>query len=282
MKIVHSISEMQSTIIALKRVGKTVGVVPTMGALHEGHLALLDEAKSKADISIVTLFVNPTQFGEGEDLDKYPRTLEQDCKLAEQRGADYLFAPLVADMYPTNYDTTVTCGGITTRLEGASRPGHFDGVTTVVLKLFNITQPDIAVFGQKDAQQVLVLSKMVRELNYPVELVIHPIVREDDGIAMSSRNLYLTPNERSEAVKISAALKAAKTLFDSGERNSKTVSDLVLSQYSLAKTLKNEYVAITDSECENIEGDIAGGALLSVVCRCTESGTRLIDNIFLG
>lgn len=257
-------------------------VVPTMGALHDGHLSLVRKARKLGDIVVVTLFVNPTQFGPNEDLDKYPRTFDDDCRGAEDAGADYLFAPTVKEVYPDNYDATVQCGGITTRLEGASRPGHFDGVTTIVLKLFNMTVADKAVFGQKDAQQVLVIKKMVRDLNVPIEIVVAPTRREESGLAMSSRNRYLTEAEKLEAAALSKGLFNAIYEYEEGERSVDRIKEKVLTFYKQFPLLSIEYVAITDRECRAIEGEIITGALLSLACRTTETNTRLIDNVILG
>jgi pantoate--beta-alanine ligase len=282
MIVINNPKEMQAVAINHKKDGKTVAVVPTMGALHKGHLLLVKRAKELADIVIVTIFVNPTQFGKNEDFGKYPRTLKADCSLAKEYGANYVFAPSADDIYPQNYDTTISCGGITSRLEGAARPGHFDGVTTIVLKLFNITQAEIAIFGQKDAQQSLVISKMCRELNLPITLDIFPIVREDDGLAMSSRNRYLTIKEREDVVYINRALKEAETLYNSGERDVKLIKKMVSNIYNKVNYFTTEYIAITDLECINIDKTITDGALLSVVCRTTDTNTRLLDNIILG
>ncbi len=281
MKIIHSPQELQKSILNLKYSGKKIGCVPTMGALHEGHLSLIDGLRDRVDIIVLTIFVNPIQFGEGEDLDLYPRTLKRDCALAKERGVDFVFAPTASDMYPANYGTTITCGGITNRLEGAARPNHFDGVTTVVAKLFHITQPDYAIFGQKDAQQVLVIQKMVRELNMPINIVVHPIVREADGLAMSSRNSYLSESERAEVSSLYKGLLVGEFAFLGGEILSDTIKKTIEKEYEICDFFKLEYLAITDTECLPLER-VSQGALLSVVCRTTESNTRLIDNIILG
>lgn len=281
MEIIHSPEEVQKKILAYRAEGKTIGFVPTMGALHEGHMSLVQKARPDCDILVMSIFVNPMQFGPSEDLDKYPRTLDADSKLAERDGVDIIFAPSPNQMYPDGYSSTVSCGGITERLEGAARPGHFDGVTTVVLKLFNITLPHFSVFGQKDAQQALVIKKMVRELNVPVEVVVAPTVREEDGLAMSSRNTYLTAEERAEVYKISKGLQDALTRFQQGERNAEVIRKSVEDLYKRAENFTTEYVALTNSECEDLADIVVNESLLSVVCRTNSSGTRLIDNVIL-
>lgn len=282
MKIVKDAEVLQKKLLAHKAKGERIAVVPTMGALHEGHLSLIKKARTEGDIVVVTLFVNPTQFGPNEDLDKYPRTFESDCEGAESCGADYLFAPMVTSVYPEQFDTVVHCGGVTSRLEGASRPGHFDGVTTIVLKLFNMTVADVAVFGQKDAQQVLVIKKMVRDLNVPVNIIVAPTVREESGLAMSSRNRYLTKAEKVEAAALSQGLFRAKDDFDRGENRVSVLRDTLEAYYAKHPLLKIEYIAVTDRECIAIDGDITNGALLSLACRTKDSQTRLIDNVILG
>lgn len=282
MKTVTTPQELQKHLIKLKRDGKSVAAVPTMGALHEGHLALVSKAKELADVVVVSIFVNPIQFNESSDFDSYPRTFDVDCELAQEKGADFVYAPTVDSMYPQGFDTTVSCGGITSELEGAARPGHFDGVTTVVLKLFSAMLPDVAVFGQKDAQQLLVISKMVRDLNLPVAIVAHPTVREEDGLAQSSRNRLLTAPEREDVVKISQGLFAAQKSYEAGETKSDVLVTLVRDVYSTAQRFSVEYIALTNRACQPVTTVPQEGALLSVACRCRESGVRLIDNVALG
>lgn len=282
MKCIHSVQSMQEYLIPYKNAGKKIVVIPTMGALHEGHLRLIDHAKEKGDIVVVTLFVNPLQFGMGEDFDTYPRTLESDTLAAKNRGADLLFAPTASAMYPEEYCTTVSCGKITDFLEGAVRPNHFDGVTTVVLKLFNISLADYAIFGQKDAQQVLVIKKMVRDLNVPISILVHPTVRESDGLAMSSRNAYLTPRERAEVPAIAVGLIQVQECYDAGERDPLILKTALAQYYAQYTAFTIEYIAITDYQCISLEAPITQGALLSIACRTTESNTRLIDNTILG
>ena len=219
MRLIESLDEMKSLTRELHSLGKTIGFVPTMGYLHEGHLTLMREAKMKTGFVVTSIFVNPLQFGVGEDFAEYPRDLTRDINLAEEAGVDIVFAPKVKDMYPNGYSTFIDVENLTDKLCGKSRPGHFRGVTTVVAKLFNIVQPDIAFFGQKDAQQVLVLQKMVQDLNMNLDIDVVPIVREQDGLAMSSRNVYLNPDERQAALSLSKSLKKAAELVKAGERD---------------------------------------------------------------
>lgn len=282
MELIHSPIELQKRMIKARENGQRIGCVPTMGALHEGHISLACSIRDRVDILVMTIFVNPLQFAPSEDLDKYPRTLEADCQKAENSGVDIVFAPSPRDMYPSGFASTVSCGEITTYLEGAARPGHFDGVTTVVLKLFNLVQPHIAVFGQKDAQQSLVIQRMITDLNIPIEMIVHPTVRESDGLAMSSRNTYLTREERVDAPRINRGLVAAKNLYEKGERNSDSLRLAVAEIYKESNQFTPEYISLADQFCIECEGTITGKVLLSVVCRCNSSQTRLIDNIFLG
>jgi pantoate--beta-alanine ligase len=219
MRVIETIEEMRTFVSAARTAGKTIALVPTMGALHEGHLTLMRQAKAQCDVVIISIFVNPTQFGPQEDFSCYPRNLAGDSQKASQVGVDAIFHPTVAEMYPNGYSSYVAVEGITDKLCGLSRPGHFRGVTTVVSKLFNIVQPDKAFFGQKDAQQILVINRMVRDLNMNVQLEMVPIVREDDGLAMSSRNRYLSAQERDAALVLSQSLLLAQRLVHEGERD---------------------------------------------------------------
>lgn len=279
MKVISDAKTLQETIAEEKKRGKNVVLVPTMGALHEGHLKLIDRAKTLGGLVVVSIFVNPTQFGANEDYEKYPREIESDCKKCESRGADFIFAPSVENMYPKGFDTKINCGRISTVLEGAARPGHFDGVCAVVLKLFNISLADFAIFGQKDAQQVMVIKQMVRDLNIPITIDVHPIVREADGLAKSSRNVYLTESERAEVRMIYDGLvKASK--FAEAEKNSKRIKEFLHKYYSAAKYFSVEYIAITDFSAREIEDEIfQEDILISLAVRTTQSKTRLIDNI---
>ncbi|GAE89106.1 pantoate-beta-alanine ligase [Acetivibrio straminisolvens JCM 21531] len=213
MRVIETISDLKAIVRTQKSMGRTIGFVPTMGYLHEGHLSLVNMSLQNNDYTIMSIFVNPTQFGPNEDFDRYPRDMERDLKLAESAGVDVVFAPSVKEMYPDGYNTYVNVEGITEVLCGKSRPGHFRGVTTIVAKLFNIVEPHRAYFGQKDAQQVAVIKKMVRDLNMNIEIITCPIVREEDGLAMSSRNVYLSPEERKSALILSKSLMESEELI---------------------------------------------------------------------
>jgi len=283
MKLIKSISEMKEYSSALKKDGKSIALVPTMGALHAGHLSLLTCARERCDISIMSIFVNPTQFGPKEDFAKYPRDLDKDRVLAESAGCGCVFAPSAAEMYPGGYGTYVDVGPIGDTLCGASRPGHFRGVATVVLKLFNIVSPDAAVFGAKDAQQVAVIKRVTEDLNLSVRIITAPIVRDPDGLAMSSRNAYLTPAERTQAANISKALSEAQKQFDAGERSAERIKERVVSIINGGGGLiKTEYAEIVDPVSLRPLANIEGAALIAVACRTSESGTRLIDNAAVG
>jgi pantoate--beta-alanine ligase len=281
MKIVKSIAEMKEYSSALKKEGKSVALVPTMGALHAGHLSLLGIARGLCDMSVMSVFVNPTQFGPTEDFNKYPRDLDKDCALAESAGCGCVFAPSADEMYPAGYGTYVNVGPVGDTLCGAARPGHFRGVATVVLKLFNIVTPDAAVFGAKDAQQAAVIKHAVSDLNLPVRIVTAPIIREPDGLAMSSRNAYLTPAERVQAVNISKSLFEAKTLFDKGERSAERIKERIVSTMD-GGLIKTEYAEIVDPVTLHPLVNIERTALIAAACRTLESKTRLIDNIVVG
>ena len=282
MKLCKTVAELREEITLAKTAGKTIGLVPTMGALHEGHASLIKAAAMENELVVVSVFVNPTQFGPNEDLDAYPRTLEADCKLAESMGADIVFAPSPVEMYPSEDMTWVeVTGDITKVLCGRTRPIHFRGVTTVVSKLFNLTQPDHAYFGQKDAQQAEVLKRMVKDLFFNVKLRIMPIVREADGLAKSSRNTYLSKAERAAAVFLSSSLETAQTLFDAGERDSKKLVE------GVKKLIGDEPMADIDYvEMYVLPGLkpvpevlITGQYLLAVAVKF--GSTRLIDNVIL-
>ncbi len=258
--------------------GQKLGFVPTMGALHAGHISLMELAKSRADVTIASIFVNPLQFGPNEDLAKYPRPIEKDLALLEAAGVDALFLPGVADLYPEGASTFVTEESVSGPMCGAVRPGHFRGVTTVVLKLFNIVQPDLAVFGQKDAQQCAVLERMVRDLAVPVEMVRGPIVREADGLALSSRNVYLSPEDRAAAPLIHASLQAAKAAFTAGERDAKTLAAIGRAVLGRDPRFTVQYWDVRHPQSlAAIETIAADGALFAVAAYL--GTTRLIDNI---
>jgi pantoate--beta-alanine ligase len=253
-----------------------------MGALHEGHLSLVRIAAAESDVRVVSIFVNPVQFGPREDLAKYPRPFERDCSLAEQAGCDLLFAPDKPDMYPRHYSTYVNVEEITEGLCGASRPGHFRGVATVVLKFFNIVSPTCAVFGQKDAQQALLIKRMVDDLNLAVKIIVAPTFRESDGLAMSSRNVYLSAEERSAAPLIYQGLQALRRRFDEGERNVDRLRQAALSLYDKARLFRLEYFEAVDTVTVKPVLEVGERALVALACRTTQSGTRLIDNVILG
>ncbi|MBL0174552.1 MAG: pantoate--beta-alanine ligase [Ignavibacteria bacterium] len=278
MNTVHDIREMQRLADAHRAAGRRIGFVPTMGFLHDGHLSLITAAKAQCDVVVVSIFVNPTQFGAGEDLDRYPRDLARDAALAERAGCDTLFVPEEGAMYPPGYGTAVDCNGVASTLEGASRPGHFRGVTTVVAKLFNIVKPHVAVFGQKDAQQALILKKMSEELNFDVDLQIAPTVRESDGLAMSSRNAYLDASDRAAALSISRGLREAEAQYRNGERSADTLRRTVEHEMRLAG-LTIDYVALVDARTLEEMEMLERPALLAVAARA--GSTRLIDNVVL-
>jgi pantoate--beta-alanine ligase len=278
MQIVKTVSEIRTIIKEQKKQGKKVGLVPTMGYLHDGHLSLMTEAKKSTDYVVVSIFVNPTQFGPNEDLATYPRDLTRDAALCEGVGVDLIFAPEVDEMYPVGYSTYVDCeGSITKQLCGASRPSHFKGVTSVVAKLFNIVMPDVAFFGQKDAQQVAVIEKMVRELDFYITIKACPIVRESDGLAMSSRNLYLNSEERQAALVLSKALNHAKKAIDTGVTSTETLKDDMRRIIESSPHAVIDYVQIVDSR--TLEGiDVLSDDFL-VALAVKIGKTRLIDNI---
>lgn len=274
-----TVSEMQVVLGKARASGKSLGLVPTMGALHDGHLSLVSEARANNDVVVVSVFVNPTQFGPTEDLARYPRDLEKDRELAQAAGADLIFCPSEEEMYLKNHCTWVEVEGLTEGLCGASRPGHFRGVCTVVNKLFNICRPDRAYFGQKDAQQLAVIRRMVRDLNMGIEIVACPIVRELDGLAMSSRNVYLSSEERAEAPLLYSALRRAKALADAGERDAASLQSAIRGVLAHARLATVEYVAVVDAEDLSPVTRISGNCLIALAVRF--GGTRLIDNIVL-
>jgi len=277
MTIVESVSGMKALSRGWRREGKRIGLVPTMGYLHEGHLSLVRESKARADVTVVSIFVNPTQFGPDEDYKKYPRDLEKDSAFLSAAGVDCLFYPDAAEVYPPNYRTYVEVEGLQDRLCGRSRPGHFRGVATIVLKLFDIVGPDQAFFGAKDAQQVLIIGRMAADLDLDVEVVTCPIVREPDGLAMSSRNAYLTPVQRTAARVLSTSLRWADKAVGAGERDAgRLVSGLrsILEAEPLARI---DYVEAIDPETLDPVAEIRGQVLVALAVFI--GSTRLIDNI---
>lgn len=276
-KVIHAIPELQAWSLEMKKAGKTVGLVPTMGFLHDGHMSLIDTArKNGADVIAVSIFVNPTQFGPNEDFDRYPRDFEHDFALCEARNVDVIFAPAVNDMYEADLTCYVQEEKISKGLCGITRPIHFRGVTTVVAKLFNAALPDLAVFGQKDAQQAAVIKRMVRDLNFPVRIVVSPIVREPSGLALSSRNKYLSDDEKARALSISRSLFQAKAELEAGQVDPETARLLVQETISAAGG-KVDYVEVLDAE--TMLPATAGMKYLTIAVAAYFGTTRLIDNV---
>jgi pantoate--beta-alanine ligase len=280
MKIITATDQMREYCRAEKLAGRTIGFVPTMGYLHEGHLSLIAAAKKECDTVVVSVFVNPTQFGEVEDLDNYPRDIERDMRLAGEEGTDAIFIPSVEEMYPagdlTRVEADKTLTGI---LCGRTRPGHFDGVVTVVAKLFDIVQPDRAYFGQKDAQQTVVIKQMVRDRDLPVEIRVMPIVRESDGLAMSSRNVNLDPDQRLQALALYRALEKAKGLVAGGERSVANIKEEMLSLLSEGKDISIDYIEGVDADTLRPVNEVQDNMLLAVAAFV--GGTRLIDSAII-
>ena len=274
--LLKKVDEVRSLVEQWRKQGLTVGYVPTMGALHEGHESLIKKAVRENDKVIVSVFVNPTQFGPNEDYDSYPRNIEKDMELCENAGACAVFNPEPSEMYFENKSTVISVSGLTSVLCGAKRPGHFDGVCLVVTKFFNIVKPDRAYFGEKDAQQVAVLKRMVRDLSIDVEIVPCPIIREEDGLAKSSRNTYLNFDERKAAVVLSRSLKIAKQLLDKGERNAAKIKDAIISEINTESLAKIDYVEIVDSENLTDVSTIEKNILIPIAVYIGK--TRLIDN----
>jgi pantoate--beta-alanine ligase len=279
MEIVSDPRDMQARSLAWRNAGRQVALVPTMGYFHEGHLSLMRYGRERGDCLVVSLFVNPTQFGPNEDLDRYPRNLEGDAALARQVGVDVLYTPRAADMYPEGYQTYVTVEDLSRPLCGASRPGHFRGVATVVLKLFNQVQPHVAIFGEKDYQQLAVIKRLVADLNVPVEVVGRPIVREEDGLALSSRNTYLSPEERRSALCLSRALTAARRLVSARKNQREEILAVVRQIISQEPHTRIDYLALVNPDTlEDVE-TVTGSARL--VLAVWVGNTRLIDNALL-
>ena len=280
MTVFPTIAEMRAASRSLRRNSKTLGLVPTMGALHQGHLSLVRAAKAQCDVVAVSIFVNPLQFGPNEDLAKYPRNFDRDRELLDQEGVDVIFAPSVEEMYPAGAVTHVIVEGLSDRLCGRSRPGHFRGVTTVVSKLFNIVVPDRAFFGQKDAAQSTIIRRMVRDLDIPVEVVICPIVREPDGLAMSSRNACLDAHQRKSALVLSRSLAEVQNRFDQGERRVNALIESGKQTFANDPSVKLDYFEMVDPETLDPVGDLSRGALVAVAALVGKA--RLIDNLVLG
>lgn len=280
MLVVNTITELRQILATQRQAGRTIGLVPTMGCLHEGHLALVKRARSEADFTIVSIFVNPTQFGPNEDFSKYPRTFEADCDACRHASVDLIFAPSVEEFYPQNATTWVDVEKVTTGLCGAFRPGHFRGVSTVVAMLFNVIQPTCAIFGRKDLQQCVVIKQMVHDLHIPVKVIIDETVREPNGLALSSRNRYLTPEELQKAAAIPAACKVAQELAQKGETNPILIEKAAFKRLTLDASLRVQYLKIVHRETlSEVTKIIPGECVLALACYL--GNTRLIDNVDL-
>jgi pantoate--beta-alanine ligase len=280
MRVITALDEMHAARRSLDGQG-SVGFVPTMGYLHEGHLSLVRRARAENDFVIVSIFVNPTQFGPNEDLDAYPRDLARDLRLLEAEGVDIAFTPQAEALYPPGFQTWVELEELPKRLEGAHRPGHFRGVTTIVTKLFNLTRPHRAYFGQKDAQQAIIIRRMVQDLNFDLDVVVCPTVREPHGLAMSSRNAYLTPEERQRAGVLYRALSRARAAYEAGERDAEALRQIMRETLAQEPIVRVEYVSVADlTTLEEIQGRMDGPALASLAARVGRA--RLIDNVWLG
>ena len=279
MNIITSIHEMQQLAVSLKREGRSIAFVPTMGFLHNGHASLLREARRQGDLVVLSIFVNPIQFGQNEDLDRYPSNLEGDCAIARECGVDIVFTPTATEMYPAGFQTSIRVSELSLPLCGASRPGHFEGVATVVTKLFNICMPDLALFGCKDYQQLAVIRRMIADLNLPVRIIGMPIVRETDGLAMSSRNAYLTPEERRSALCLSRAIAGAREQYAAGERSVERLRHEALAIIGQETTARIDYLEFRDgTTLEPLTTAVDGTLLALAVIIGT---TRLIDNTIL-
>ena len=279
LEILRTTEELRAWSRTMRKAGKTIGIVPTMGALHAGHASLIRAARQKTGAVVVSIFVNPTQFGPNEDYARYPRTFDADCALAKGEGADAIFAPAVDDLYPEGASTFVDVEGLSERLDGKSRPGHFRGVATVVTKLLVASEADYGFFGQKDAAQVAVLRRMVRDLRLATELVVCPIVREADGLALSSRNIYLSPAERIQALALSRAIRKAEELVQQGERRAAVLMDAAHAIFAAEPSIRVDYIAVVDWGTLLPVATAAPGTLFAVAAWVGE--TRLIDNTIL-
>jgi len=279
MRFIRSVSEMQKISSALRRQGKTIGFVPTMGALHEGHLSLIKQARKDNQITVVSIFVNPIQFGPNEDFKRYPRPIKKDISFCKKEKVDFIFYPQVGKMYPEGFKTMVEVGEMGNVLCGLTRPGHFRGVATVVFKLFNIVQPDIAYFGQKDAQQTVIIKRMVVDLNLGVKIKVMPIMREKSGLALSSRNSYLSAQERSDALVLSGSLDLARNLIRKGQRSCRKIIGQMKSLINANPSVRIDYVDIVDLDTLKPLEKIRGKCLIALAARIGK--TRLIDNIIV-
>lgn len=280
MQVITSASEARDAVLAAQRDGETIGFVPTMGALHAGHLSLVEASQACCDRTVVSIYVNPTQFGPGEDLERYPRVLEQDLLQLEKLGCWLVFAPSTEEMYPQGSETLVDVGSVAKPLEGAARPGHYQGVATVVLKLFQIIPADQAFFGQKDYQQTLVVKQMVRDLGVPVDIEVCPTVREPDGLAMSSRNAYLTTDERQQALSLWQALQLAVQSHAAGETDANRLTSQMQTHFASLPGVEVEYIAFLAAGTVEPVTKIAGPTVVAIAARVGK--TRLIDNLLIG
>ncbi len=280
MERVTTIADVRRHVALARRAGKTIALVPTMGALHEGHLRLVDAARTEADLVVMSVFVNPLQFRPGEDFERYPRPLERDAALAEARGVSLLFTPEVADMYGAGDEIRVVPGDTAARWEGEFRPGHFEGVLTVVAKLFHIVQPDVALFGQKDIQQATLIRRMVEELDFPLRVVVVPTMRDGDGLALSSRNAYLSPDERAVALAIPRALQAMAAAWEAGTTDAATLRGTGEAVLAASGSIVVDYIAVADPERLAPVETAASGTVIAIAARV--GATRLIDNVLLG
>ena len=279
MKTIESISRMSIFVKMIRKEGKSIGFVPTMGYLHEGHLSLVRAAKKHTDVVVMSIFVNPIQFGPSEDFEKYPKDLKRDEELARDAGVDVVFYPSLKDMYPENYATYVTVKALTKNLCGQSRPDHFSGVATVVTKLFNIVRPDVAYFGQKDMQQALMIRKMVKDMNMDIDVKIMPVIREKDGLAMSSRNKYLSEAERKDAGALFQSLKTAETLIKGGEKDAKKITRSIEETIMSKPTARIDYAAIVDTKELKDVKTVSGEIMIALAVFF--GNTRLIDNVVI-
>lgn len=279
MRVIETISDLKAIVRSQKSMDRTIGFVPTMGFLHEGHLSLVNMSVQHNDYTIMSIFVNPTQFGPNEDFERYPRDMERDLRLAESSGVDVVFAPSINEMYPDGYKTYVNVEGITEVLCGKARPGHFRGVTTVLTKFFNIIEPHRAYFGQKDAQQAAVIMKMVRDLNMNIEIITCPIVREEDGLAKSSRNVYLSPEERKSAVILSKSLAEAEELIKKGEINGDKIKKIIIDRIESERNTVIDYIEVVNADTLESIDEIDGQVLIALAVKF--GNTRLIDNIIV-
>ncbi len=275
-----TITQLRGWLAEARLVGHRIGLVPTMGALHAGHLSLVDEAKRHSDAVVMTVFVNPLQFGPNEDFNRYPRDLDRDLELARQRGVAVVFAPSVETMYPPGSEIRVIPGATAERLEGAVRPGHFAGVLTVVTKLFHLVEPDVAVFGQKDIQQATLIRQLVRDLDFPIEILIAPTVREADGMALSSRNAYLNAEERAQGLALSSALRAADAAWRGGEQDAALLLEVMKNEFSRFPGARPDYLDVVDPDRLTPVTTAGAGTILTVAGRV--GPTRLLDNHILG